>query len=477
MSHDKKMLDREAVRSVIQQWNANRLDLFALSEPDENLLFHGVMRFYFQDAGQKVATKCIRVASDATVSDVIGTWRYGWILCDIWISLDILLCTSSILSLCAISLDRYLAVTQPLTYSKKRRSKRLALMMIFIVWVTALSITCPPYLGWYEPGRRQGGVVVCRYNQNKGYVIFSAMGSFFIPLAVMLYVYLKIGYVLTSRRQRIVRDANSERTADHEIDFDNFLSESEHFQCATPKFPSFKMRWTSGSKNNSLKCSKCNKNYITETAMPHQASFYELVEVSRLSSLIHCSAVSCKYGGPCIHTTPVGVAVSEKRAASLPMQKFQYLENTASYSETCLTSLPMAQVAKINQVRGQQNSQQQHGHMHTHQHNTSHHRIPMRVSTTKRDTKTAKTLTMVMGGFIACWLPFFVYYLLIPFLPPAAVLQGITTFLTWVGWVNSAINPFIYAFYNPDFRTAFWRLTCRRICKKPPPNHMAMFRG
>lgn len=31
------------------------------------------MRFYFQDSGQKVATKCIRVASDATVSDVIET--------------------------------------------------------------------------------------------------------------------------------------------------------------------------------------------------------------------------------------------------------------------------------------------------------------------------------------------------------------------------------------------------------------------
>ncbi|XP_055858558.1 afadin [Episyrphus balteatus] len=71
MASHKNMLDREAVRSVIQQWNANRLDLFALSEPDENLLFHGVMRFYFQDAGQKVATKCIRVASDATVADVI----------------------------------------------------------------------------------------------------------------------------------------------------------------------------------------------------------------------------------------------------------------------------------------------------------------------------------------------------------------------------------------------------------------------
>lgn len=32
------------------------------------------MRFYFQDRGQKVATKCIRVASDATVTDVIGMY-------------------------------------------------------------------------------------------------------------------------------------------------------------------------------------------------------------------------------------------------------------------------------------------------------------------------------------------------------------------------------------------------------------------
>jgi afadin len=71
--NEKRMLDREALRSVIQQWNANRLDLFELSEPNDNLEFHGVMRFYFQDVGQKVATKCIRVASDATVADVIET--------------------------------------------------------------------------------------------------------------------------------------------------------------------------------------------------------------------------------------------------------------------------------------------------------------------------------------------------------------------------------------------------------------------
>ncbi|XP_037079285.1 LOW QUALITY PROTEIN: afadin-like [Pollicipes pollicipes] len=62
---------RDHLSNVIAQWNANRLDLFELSEPNEQLEFHGVMRFYYQDSGQKVCTKCIRVSSTATASDVI----------------------------------------------------------------------------------------------------------------------------------------------------------------------------------------------------------------------------------------------------------------------------------------------------------------------------------------------------------------------------------------------------------------------
>ena len=52
--------------------------------------------------------------------------------------------------------------------------------MIFIVWMLALAITCPPILGWYEQERR-GHIEKykeCRYNENKGYVVFSAMGTY-----------------------------------------------------------------------------------------------------------------------------------------------------------------------------------------------------------------------------------------------------------------------------------------------------------
>ncbi len=43
----------------------------------------------------------------AALYQVLDKWTLGQVTCDIFISLDILCCTSSILHLCAIALDRY----------------------------------------------------------------------------------------------------------------------------------------------------------------------------------------------------------------------------------------------------------------------------------------------------------------------------------------------------------------------------------
>ncbi|XP_053098108.1 afadin isoform X16 [Pangasianodon hypophthalmus] len=66
--------ERRKLADIINHWNANRLDLFEISQPTEELEFHGVMRFYFQDrVAGNFATKCIRVSSTATTQDVIET--------------------------------------------------------------------------------------------------------------------------------------------------------------------------------------------------------------------------------------------------------------------------------------------------------------------------------------------------------------------------------------------------------------------
>jgi len=82
----------------------------------------------------------------------------------------------------------------------------------------------------------------------------------------------------------------------------------------------------------------------------------------------------------------------------------------------------------------------------------------------KREHKAAKTLGVIMGAFLVCWLPFFTWYLTAtlcadacPELPEWGV-----TILFWVGYTNSALNPVIYPCFNRDFRDAFRRLLgCR----------------
>ncbi|KAJ1126883.1 hypothetical protein NDU88_005289 [Pleurodeles waltl] len=91
----------------------------------------------------------------------------------------------------------------------------------------------------------------------------------------------------------------------------------------------------------------------------------------------------------------------------------------------------------------------------------------------KRETKVLKTLSVIMGVFVCCWLPFFILNCMVPFCDPSYTSGGAepfcissTTFdvFVWFGWANSSLNPIIYAF-NADFRKAFSTLLgCYRLC-------------
>ncbi|XP_053561343.1 5-hydroxytryptamine receptor 1D [Bombina bombina] len=76
-----------------------------------------------------------------------------------------------------------------------------------------------------------------------------------------------------------------------------------------------------------------------------------------------------------------------------------------------------------------------------------------------RERKATKTLGIILGAFIVCWLPFFVVSLVLPICRDACWFHPILfDFFTWLGYLNSLINPVIYTAFNEDFKQAFQKL-------------------
>ncbi|XP_076362570.1 5-hydroxytryptamine receptor 1-like [Tachypleus tridentatus] len=128
--------------------------------------------------------------------ELVGKWNLGPSICDMWVAFDVTSCTASILNLCMISVDRYLAIIKPLTYGVRRTSRRIWLCIVF-VWVLSCLISVPPLL---VLGNEHGTLAnpTCDVSQNFGYQLYATLGAFYIPLIIMIFMYLKI-YIAAKR--------------------------------------------------------------------------------------------------------------------------------------------------------------------------------------------------------------------------------------------------------------------------------------
>ncbi|XP_058249231.1 trace amine-associated receptor 13c-like [Hemibagrus wyckioides] len=80
----------------------------------------------------------------------------------------------------------------------------------------------------------------------------------------------------------------------------------------------------------------------------------------------------------------------------------------------------------------------------------------------KHENKAAKTLGIVVGAFICCWMPFFVTSLLDPYINFATPVVLFDVFV-WLGYINSTLNPIIYGLFYPWFRKTLYLIVTLKI--------------
>ncbi|XP_068134416.1 alpha-1B adrenergic receptor [Hyperolius riggenbachi] len=259
--------------------------------------------------------------------EIVKRWVFGRVFCDMWAAMDVLCCTASIYSLCAISIDRYIGVRYSLQYPTIVTRRRV-LLALLCVWILSTVISIGPLLGWKQQGATDE--FVCNITTEPFYAIFSSMGSFYIPLIVILVMYCRV-YVVAKRITKNLEAGVMKEKADSK-------------------------------------------------------------DAKELTLRIHCK--NMQDGSPNSKTKNQ----QPRSSLSLKLLKFS------------------------------------------------------------REKKAAKTLGIVVGLFILCWLPFFTALPLASIFEQLNPPETVSKIIFWLGYFNSCINPVIYPCSSKEFKRAFIRI-------------------
>ncbi|KAM4617576.1 D(4) dopamine receptor [Discoglossus pictus] len=286
-----------------------------------------------------------------------GMWTLGPVLCDVLMTMDVMLCTASIFNLCAISVDRFIAVSIPLNYNRQQVDNR-QLFLLSTTWIFAFAVACPIIFGLNNVEGRDP--TVCKL-EDDNYVVYSSICSFFIPCPIMVVLYCAMFHGL--RKWEETRKAK------------------------------LRIHMSPGRKP------PCPPLLFDRS--PTESKLDDLHLYSSQSSQFSKSYVDNGHG---IQTV------------AYPHLKY---------------SSNMEPERKHSKING-------------------------------RERKAMRVLPVVVGAFLFCWTPFFVVHITRALCETCYIPEPLISIVTWMGYVNSALNPVIYTIFNTEFRNYFRKVL--RIC-------------
>uniref|UniRef100_A0A665TAM7 Adrenoceptor alpha 2C n=1 Tax=Echeneis naucrates TaxID=173247 RepID=A0A665TAM7_ECHNA len=332
-------------------------------------------------------------------NELMGYWFFGKIWCDIYLALDVLFCTSSIVHLCAISLDRYWSVTQAVEYNLKRTPKRVK-GMIVVVWLISAVISFPPLISMDRSSSEASPQ--CILNDETWYILYSSIGSFFAPCVIMILVYIRI-YQVAKTRTRTMSEKKREVDSPLENGVDQDR-ENGHCQPQAAQSPL--------------------PNQIKHALTDHDDDFDDS---SSSDEKPKKNSIPSKH-----HHDNRKDRKSSRKSSSA--SKFSSRKSRTSSKSMELFSSRRKRRSTVNRKK----------------------------VSAAREKRFTFVLAVVMGVFVLCWFPFFFSYSLYGICrEPCQIPETLFKFFFWIGYCNSSLNPVIYTIFNQDFRRAFQKILCK----------------
>ncbi|XP_023298056.2 octopamine receptor Oamb isoform X1 [Lucilia cuprina] len=333
----------------------------------------------------------------------------------------------------------------------------------------------------------------CELTNDRGYVLYSALGSFYIPMFVMLFFYWRIYRAAVRTTRAINQGFKTTKGSPHEsrtnrVDETQLVLRIHRGRpCSTPQRTPLSVH----SMSSTLSVNSNNEEMYPlqhhHGNVPHQMSATPKRATSMRVPRTKHEKVSIKVSFPSsenmldsttsINSTPPAYASVVSSAATNLQQpsSTSLINGRRSSFKSSLFEIGETTFNVDNSEHVDTNTPS-HSNKLMESHTDSllkksdkKHRgkrsVKFQVKRFKVETKAAKTLAIIVGGFIFCWLPFFTMYLIRAFCDHC-IQPTVFSVLFWLGYCNSAINPLIYALFSHEFRIAFKRIVCRCVCTR-----------
>ncbi|XP_064638972.1 5-hydroxytryptamine receptor 2A-like [Lineus longissimus] len=391
------------------------------------------------------------------VNEINGYWPLGPVMCNIWSLSDVLLCTSSILHMSTISLDRYIGIRSPL--KTRNKSMRIVGVKIFLVWLLAFSISSPLFvLGIVNEANILNDGICALANPH--FIIYGSISAFFIPLMIMV-----VTYVLTVKllHEKAMQCKNSGKEGKPMI---RRSMSRRSKQGLTPLVQGL----TPPRVQNTNPFRKINKSRENGVIPPLRRLHNHDRDAGLPSEMEPLTKeINTNNGG-----SAVAMGVANAAAVTMPGSHGLHSRHASTSSEQSTLSMNSTAVPRLKGLVQKHSMKIKAATMMLQRRDAIERRE--RENAVKTEQKAAKVLGIMFGLFVICWAPFFIVNITMP-LCSSCVFNGqlLTAFL-WFGYISSTINPIIYTVFNRNFRLAFIGLL---LCKPWRTNkiYKATFNG